>query len=961
MSKITDLMKTRLVFSLLLFLVFHTVAAQESNPGGGIRIYSYPMDPRHHPDDGRRAVKPPDNRSFGNRVQFMALRSLDGNFNKLLDQYTLKYKLGNIIWPAYPVLFQSNLPEIVTELKRRNLYLFDLWGFVPGSGPGGYWQQFTIPEHVTEMFEKELGDHWLGMDNGEQDGRYVGGYASQLQPAGGSRETQYLNFQNHFQGLTDRLGNKMATLVSLNFGHYFLKEGVYTMIGAETAQGLPNTQIYYSFIRGAGKQYGVPWFGNASVWNRWGWKNYSGISDYNGGDTKGTSLSLLKRLIYTHMMYNCSAVGFEASFLNKKDELSPVGRIQQSANLWVEKNGNPGILYTPVGIMLDFFSGWSFPRHLYTDNIFRVWGNLPYAEGDYLTDNVLELIYPGYRDASFFHDESGFITPTPFGDAADCILSDSPLWILQQYPVLVVAGSIRGGNEIKDKLENYIRSGGALVITAGNLKSLPAGLCGITATDSLLGFEAKTMVTVGNDQLIEKDRFNACILNCRDEHNVLASAGNFPLAIEKKYGEGTITVLASPFGLPSETVRFTKPGEDQKMATPYPFLSHSGKIIGKILRNTMIFDPSEGLGLITCRKAKGEYTLAICNSGWKEKPYTIKSSAGRILKITELKTDCSERSATGFLPESVSQAPGQNSPGVIAGGDIRIFRVLMDEKAVTEIPFIQPKPNPSGIGLTLRNISSLKHEILLRPTFFQNYDIAVIDWKYLAEREADELRNQSGWIKNQGLKVFVDLTSGINLFPDLRIVNNDSVEYGKSMRAIGSLLEKMKIFGTADLIVASHRTIENNFTDEQFSGSLKSTLKIITREAAGYGIRVHYRPVQGRFAPGLEEAINLVKAVGEPNLYVAPSLAALAGGDVEKNRQLLGDKHVSSLFIASPAKDLSGKIYSLNQPLAGSAVLPEAAALLKGLKDKVLIIDGIYHDKDAEYLDARELDQIKKY
>jgi hypothetical protein len=953
-------MKKLLVFFLILFLVCHTAAAQESSPGGGIRIYSYPMDPRHHPDDARRAVKPPDTGSFGNRVQFMALRSLDGDYKKLLDQYTLKYKLGNIIWPAYPVLFQSNLPEIVTELKRRNLYLFDLWGFVPGSGPGGYWQQYTLPEHVTERFETVLGDHWLGMDNGEQDGRYVGGYASQLQPAGGSRETQYLNFQNHFQGLTDRLGNKMATLVSLNFGHYFLKEGVYTMIGAETAQGLPNTQIYYSFIRGAGKQYGVPWFGNASVWNRWGWKNYSGISDYNGGDTKGTSLSLLKRLIYTHIMYNCSAVGFEASFLNKKDELSPVGRIQQSANLWVEKNGNPGILYTPVGIMLDFFSGWSFPRHLYTDNIFRVWGNLPYAEGDYLTDNVLELIYPGYRDASFFHDESGFITPTPFGDAADCILSDSPNWILKQYPVLIVAGSLKGGNEIKDKLENYIRSGGSLVITAGNLKSLPGGLCGISAADSLHFFQAKTMVSVDESRIIENDPFNAFKLSCNDEHKVLASAGIFPLAIEKKYGEGTVTVLASPFGLPSQPASFTKPGEDQKMTSPYPILAHSGRIIGNILRNTMIFEPSEGLSLVTCRKTKGEYTVAVCNSGWKEKPYTIKSSAGRILRITELKTDCSERSATGFLPESVSQAPGHNSQGVIAGGDIRIFRVLIDEKAVTEIPYLQPKSNPSGIGLTLRNISSLKQEILLRPSFFQNFDIAVIDWKYLSERETEELRNQSGWIKNQGLKVFVDLTPGINLFPDLRIVNNDSVAYGKSLRVITSLLQKMKTLGAADLIVASHRTIENNFTDEQFSESLKSTLKIIAREAAGYGIRIHFRPVQGRFAPGLEEAVKLVAAAGEPNLYVAPSLAALAGGDVEKNRLLLSDKQVSILFIAAPARDLSGKIYSLNQPLAGSFVLPEAATLMNGLKDKILILDGIYDDKNAEYLDVRELERINK-
>ena len=423
-------MKTNLsqISSLIIVLgiTFFQSFSQTTSADYKFKIYTYPMNPREHPDDLRRLVKPPDATTFANQIQFMALRGLDGDYKKSIDTYTIKYALGNIVWPAYPLIYQENLPEVIKELKKRNLYLFDLWGYVPGSGPGGYWQQFTVPPKALNLFEEELGNHWLGMDNGEQDGRYVGGFASQMIASGSSREQQYLNFQNHFQGLTDRLGNKLSTLVSLNFGHYFLKEEVYTLIGAETAQGLPNAQVYYSFIRGAGKQYGVPWFGNASVWNRWGWKNYSGITSDNGGDTKGASLSLLKRLMYNHIMYNCVAIGFEASYLNNKEELSPIGKIQQSANKWVKKYGNPGNLYTPIAIMGDFFSGWSFPRHLYSGNIYRVWGNLPYQEGDYLKDGILNMFYPGYQEASYFHDETGFISPTPYGDTADFILSDCP-------------------------------------------------------------------------------------------------------------------------------------------------------------------------------------------------------------------------------------------------------------------------------------------------------------------------------------------------------------------------------------------------------------------------------------------------------------------------------------------------------------------------------------------------------
>ena len=88
----------------------------------------------------------------------------------------------------------------------------------------------------------------------------------------------------------DDLGHRHATLVSLNFGHYFLKEGTYTLIGAETAQALPNNQVYYAFIRGAGKQYGVAWFGNASIYNRWGYKSYG--SSGGTGDTTSRTRSI---------------------------------------------------------------------------------------------------------------------------------------------------------------------------------------------------------------------------------------------------------------------------------------------------------------------------------------------------------------------------------------------------------------------------------------------------------------------------------------------------------------------------------------------------------------------------------------------------------------------------------------------------------------------------------------------
>ena len=120
-----------------------------------------------------------------------------------------------------------------------------------------------------------------------------------MYPSSANRPQQYLNFHRHMEKITSECGNKMAALTAITYGHYFLKEGLYTLVGSEAAQEHPNAQVFYAFDRGAGKEYGVPWFGNASIYNRWGGKSYG---DTRSSPTKGTSLSLLKRLLYSHIL-----------------------------------------------------------------------------------------------------------------------------------------------------------------------------------------------------------------------------------------------------------------------------------------------------------------------------------------------------------------------------------------------------------------------------------------------------------------------------------------------------------------------------------------------------------------------------------------------------------------------------------------------------------------------------------
>jgi hypothetical protein len=159
-------------------------AESARDPALDHRVYSHLLDPREHPDYDRRAVQPPNWDTFKNRTQFTCLRGFNVQEDRVvgyaeeLEKFTRKFELGDVIWPSYPILFANNLGDFADEIKRRDLYLFDIWGYVPGSGPGGYWQQFKPPGDAFATLESRLGERWLGTDNGEQDGRYIGGYAS---------------------------------------------------------------------------------------------------------------------------------------------------------------------------------------------------------------------------------------------------------------------------------------------------------------------------------------------------------------------------------------------------------------------------------------------------------------------------------------------------------------------------------------------------------------------------------------------------------------------------------------------------------------------------------------------------------------------------------------------------------------------------------------------------------------
>jgi hypothetical protein len=247
-----------------------------------------------------------------------------------------------------------------------------------------------------------------------------------------------------------------------------------------------------------------------------------------------------------------------------------------------------------------------------------------------LTDGVLDRLYPGYENSSYYHDESGFLTPTPFGDSADCLLSDAPAWLLGRYALLVVTGELAGGAEIRDKLAAYVQGGGHLVITAGNVAKMPGGLAGVRVTGPAMPVPAKQQVDAKPASLVEDAAFELLPLEVPAGGQVLMQCGKTPAAIELSAGKGKLTVLASPFGVGIERATQGKIANptDGPLAKPFPLLKHVAALLDQAFRRQTLFEAGPDLQVIACRKDRGVYTVGLLNNAYHGRPFSIVSHCG---------------------------------------------------------------------------------------------------------------------------------------------------------------------------------------------------------------------------------------------------------------------------------------------------------------------------------------------
>lgn len=309
--------------------------------------------------------------------------------------------------------------------------------------------------------------------------------------------------------------NLMAHGACLFALHYYFEWG-FPHIELERGIGSScNMQVSMGYLRGAWKQYGrkAKWGMDYSTHNT----SFNRLNHYmpDGSRFGGRTESLIMRsclLAYLAGAFYLLCEGHELThYVYQEDgsyELSKLGReAKRFADYTMRSGKDRGTPVIPAAVMLEYCNGYEFSASPFGKP--TIWGNrYPYGLDEANITNTFEFLCPGFRQSNDDGDpafvdvpwntrqemlemqfngldmrryEKGFMVPSTCGDSFDVLLDNAGEEVLDEYKVLILAGSAAPA---ADKLLNFVRKGGTLCAACNQL---PAEFLAAAGIESLPG------------------------------------------------------------------------------------------------------------------------------------------------------------------------------------------------------------------------------------------------------------------------------------------------------------------------------------------------------------------------------------------------------------------------------------------------------------------------------------------
>ncbi|MFA5417822.1 MAG: hypothetical protein WC341_05130, partial [Bacteroidales bacterium] len=884
------------------------------------------IDPTKYPEFKRRNFPTPTWKSFNDKVQFVAGRlntgflweNPDTKFGpkgdrplppRWLTGYGSVFRPG-IRWfnemtgdPATDQPFKTAMQR----MKDQGIFLFNVGGYGPGSPFNSSFGMIRVPQPYIDAIQSSLGDKFIGFDVGEQDGRYLMSMTRMIQNNSTDRFQSYLNFHHYMERVSNDQGNKMVLLTVQWGSHYQAKNNNIYMIGAESQpkKYVTNNSVNYMMLRGAARTYGLPLFGDVSVFSNCGLNgdSYSkayGVTGDSNGPTRGNSLNLMRRMIFSQYLYNSAILGFEAGLFehpvpNSQNE-TPITEIQKQMYLFVQENPKAGVMHAPVAVLQDFWSGW-IPKGGFSpiDGGVSTFGTNTWDSGDWQTHYVIEKLYTAYDLNGYDSREIGGISDTPFGEMTDGLLTDAPKEILARYGLIIFSGLVRDvDDELKEKVNYFLNKGGNLVVTARIAQKIfPQWLNNDDTWTKLTSPVIQFTSGVGWPENLEKasNFTDAGTFLLKDKltlpvgHEVLASTmingANKPVIVRIRVGLGSVLLSLSEFGLTPTTLN-------------NGLLPSYSQLISMEMSKQQLFSVGNNqLSFITNRFDSTTYTLGIFNNSLNEKSFNIESKTGAIKNITEIDLTMGRThvsSSIGYWPElHQNNNGGSNTATSIMGGDVRFFKIQLEspgEVNTIETEELEYASFPSNRYLYLPSLNNASQQLLKWKTMLNHFEGIMIDWGELMVADKISIKDKTSWLNLQNQKVVVDFSRGFEAY--FRLLMQDENSKSEILQQLANVFDKMQTVFPGN---AGHAIFKLP-SDIELS-TVVNTLDIIAKEAAKYKVSLLVYPDDEQSETA---CLNAVNAVAQNNANISYLLNTANFTNIENGINVAGN-HLGAVMI----------------------------------------------------------------
>jgi hypothetical protein len=531
-----------------------------------------------------------------------------------------------------PVIYINDLPELLKDGSAFRRYLAETrlpFAILINYGAANFPSEAEA-QAVSKLLNGELRAQFLGWISGESIG-YVYGEAPQyltLSPemtraqmlaalrvfyTGALSRKWSATFKTPSGPMWDKLIPAQSTS-STSFAHALGEWGVRTL-GMETAAVQPMTAMRIAFTRGAARQFGgafvyyhAPNFGDtATTFTKL--QNFAGPDNFfhsHYGVTMGPSLSWYRKSYYLYYMSGASAIyleqGFDQFFKPGPGEhpfqLNPLGRITDEFMRFAARHPNRGAPYTPIAFLLNPAHGWEM-----TDYPHWPFGVSQINRSDRALRELFgAAYYPGLvREGEFATGERQAFVPGVFGNIFDVLVaSDASTNAIDKYRALIAGGDIAWTSDWSQKLSDYVRNGGVVVLNASQTKGLGESFLGARLTGATAeADDAKCLIANDPSQNLRGQMFRYARVETKGAEVLMAAPNGDALVTANKVGRGRVIFVAVPDLL----------GEDERLT---PFAAH---LLAHLLSNATPVQVEGDVEYLVNRNERGWVVTLFNDSG----------------------------------------------------------------------------------------------------------------------------------------------------------------------------------------------------------------------------------------------------------------------------------------------------------------------------------------------------------